>query len=139
MKRVRIYQQIISDENLRLAIQDVNRGHRRNGDHSLNKKVMEIEEHIDEYVVKLRKFIEDLVAGDEHMHKPLQRRKWDRNRVVSFKRASGLISRLGQLRNCNSQRILERYYQPNTMFNLKKVVRRECRRLQRLYPPYRAA
>ena len=79
MKRVRIYQQIISDENLRLAIQDVNRGHRRNGDHSLNKKVMEIEEHIDEYVVKLRKFIEDLVAGDEHMHKPLQRRKWDRN------------------------------------------------------------
>ena len=40
---------------------------------------MEIEEHIDEYVVKLRKFIEDLVAGDEHMHKPLQRRKWDRN------------------------------------------------------------
>ena len=63
----------------------------------------------------------------------------DRNRVISFKRASGLISRLGQLRNCNSQRILERYYQPNTMFNLKKVVRRECRRLQRLYPPYRAA
>lgn len=79
MKRVRIYQQIISDENLRLAIQDVNRGHRRNGDYSLNKKVMEIEEHIDEYVVKLRKFIEDLVTGDEHMHKPLQRRKWDRN------------------------------------------------------------
>lgn len=354
MKRVRIYQQIISDENLRLAIQDVNRGHRRNGDYSLNKKVMEIEEHIDEYVVKLRKFIEDLVTGDEHMHKPLQRRKWDRNadsgkgkwrdinepllwpdqyvhhavvqpmiphikrsmdkyciasvpgrgnsygvkvlkkwmkndpvgtqycaecdihhcfvevdppyvihalkrlfkdretlwlcdalmeygvligaffsawflhlllqpldlmihqkqygvshylrqifrvgftprvakahgdlsekkqrhrrpripsalgyrfghgytilrkhnlfrlkqalhtyyhrrdrnRVISFKRASGLISRLGQLRKCNSQRILERYYQPNTMLNLKKVVRRECRRLQRLYPPYRAA
>lgn len=70
MKRVRIYQQIISDENLRLAIQDVNRGHRRNGDYSLNKKVMEIEEHIDEYVVKLRKFIEDLVTGDEHMHNP---------------------------------------------------------------------
>ena len=42
MKRVRIYQQIISDENLRLAIQEVNRGHRRNGDYSLNKKGMEI-------------------------------------------------------------------------------------------------
>ena len=79
MKRVRIYQQIISDENLRLAIQEVNRGHRRNGDHSLNKKVLEIEAHVDEYVVKLRKFIDDLVTGDEHMHKPLQRRKWDRN------------------------------------------------------------
>ena len=61
MKRVRIYQQIISDENLRLAIQEVNRGHRRNGDHSLNKKVLEIEAHVDEYVVKLRKFIEEYV------------------------------------------------------------------------------
>lgn len=63
----------------------------------------------------------------------------DRNRVISFKRASGLISRLGQLRKCNSQRILERYYQPKTMFDLKKVVRKECRRLQLLYPPYQAA
>lgn len=79
MKRVRIYQQIISDENLRLAIQEVNRGHRRNGDHSLNRKVLEIEAHEDEYVAKLRKFIQDLVTGDEHMHRPLQRRRWDRN------------------------------------------------------------
>ena len=63
----------------------------------------------------------------------------DRNRVISFKRASGLISRLGQLRKCNSQKILERYYQPKTMFDLKKVVRRECRRLQLLYPSYVAA
>ena len=63
----------------------------------------------------------------------------DRNRVISFKRASGLISRLGQLRKCNSQKILERFYQPKTMFDLKKVVRRECRRLQALYPPYVAA
>ena len=61
------------------------------------------------------------------------------NRVISFKRASGLISRLGQLRKCNSQKILERFYQPKTMFDLKKVVRRECRRLQALYPPYVAA
>lgn len=79
MKRVRIYQQILSDENLLLAIDEVNRGHRRNGDHSLNKKVLEIEANKAEYVVKLRKFIEALVTGDEHMHKPLQRRKWDRN------------------------------------------------------------
>ena len=63
----------------------------------------------------------------------------DRNRVISFKRASGLISRLGQLRKCDCQRILERYYQPKTMFDLKKVVRKECRRLQKLYPPYQAA
>ncbi len=79
MKRVRVYQQIISDENLRLAIQDVNVGHRRNGDHSLNKTVMEIEAHIDEYVVRLRAFIEALVTGDEHMHPPMKRRRWDRN------------------------------------------------------------
>lgn len=370
MKRVRVYQQIISDENLRLAIREVNRGHRRNGDHSLNKKVLEIESHVDEYVVKLRQFIQDLVSGDAQMNKPLRRRHWDRNadggrgkwrdinepllwpdqyvhhavmqpmiphimrgmdryciasvpgrgnsygvkalkkwmkndpagtryavecdiyhcfeeldppyvinalkrlfkgretlwlcdammkygvligaffsawflhltlqpldlmihqskygvshylrqmdnftifgsnkrrlrrllkdmkrwlaaiglklketwqifptasrmpsalgyrfgrgytllrkhnlfrlkqalhlyyyrrdrnRAVSYKRASGLISRLGQLRKCNSHQILERFYQPKTMFDLKKVVRKECRRLQALYPPYAAA
>lgn len=46
----------------------------------------------------------------------------DRNRVISFKRVSGLISRLGQLHKCNSQKILERYCQTKTMFGLKKVV-----------------
>ena len=139
MKRVRVYQQIRSEENLRLAIQEVCASHRRNGDHSLNKKVLEIEANLDDYVKKLDKFIQDLVSGDAHMNKPIKRRRWDRNRVISFKRASGLISRLGQLRKCNSQKILERYYQPKTMFDLKKVVRRECRRLQALYPPYVAA
>lgn len=79
MKRVRIYQQILSDENLSLAIDDVNRGHRRNPDHSLNKTVLEIEANKDEYVVKLREFIIALVTGDKHMHRPLQRRRWDRN------------------------------------------------------------
>ena len=63
----------------------------------------------------------------------------DRSRVISFKRASGLISRLGQLRKCNCQDILKEHYQPKTMFELKKVVRKECRRLQKLYPPYVAA
>lgn len=79
MKRVRVYEQIISDENLRLAIQEVNRGHRRNGDHSLNKTVLDVETHTDEYVEKLRKFIQDLVSGDAHMNKPIRRRRWDRN------------------------------------------------------------
>lgn len=321
MKRVRVYKEIISDENLRLAIREVNAGHRRNGNHSLNKKVIEIENNMDEYVEKLRAFIQGLVDGDEHMHPPIKRRRWDRNadsgkgkwrdinepllwpdqyvhhavvqpmiphimrsmdryciasvpgrgnsygvkalkkwmkndvegtkyccecdiyhcfeeldppyviealkrvfkdtetlwlcdaimeygvligaffsawflhltlqpldlmihqkqygvshyvrqmdnftifgsnkrkhnlfrlkqslhlyyyrrdrnRVISFKRASGLISRLGQLRKCNHQQILDRHYQPKTMFALKKVVRKECRRLQALYPPYQAA
>lgn len=58
MKRVRVYKEIISDENLRLAIQEVNAGHRRNGNHSLNKKVIEIENNMDEYVEKLRAFIQ---------------------------------------------------------------------------------
>ena len=79
MKRVRVYKEIISDENLRLAIQEVNAGHRRNGNHSLNKKVIEIENNMDEYVEKLRAFIQGLVDGDEHMHPPLKRRRWDRN------------------------------------------------------------
>lgn len=79
MKRVRVYKEIISDENLRLAIREVNAGHRRNGNHSLNKKVIEIENNMDEYVEKLRAFIQGLVDGDEHMHPPLKRRRWDRN------------------------------------------------------------
>ncbi len=79
MKRVRVYQQIKSDENLRLSIRKVNAGHRRNPDHSLNKTVLEIEAHEDEYVEKLRQFIEDLVSGDAHMNKPIKRRRWDRN------------------------------------------------------------
>ena len=64
MKRVRVYKEIISDENLRLAIREVNAGHRRNGNHSLNKKVIEIENNMDEYVEKLRAFIQGLVDGD---------------------------------------------------------------------------
>lgn len=76
MKRVRVYQQILSEDNLRLAIREVNRGHRRNGDHSLNKKVLEIEANMDQYVAELRRFIEDLVSGDAHMHPPLKRRRW---------------------------------------------------------------
>ena len=79
MKRVRVYQQILSEENLRLAIQEVCRSHRRNGDHSLNKKVLEIEANLDDYVKLLHKFIEDLVSGDAHMNKPIKRRRWDRN------------------------------------------------------------
>lgn len=63
MKRVRVYKEIISDENLRLAIREVNAGHRRNGNHSLNKKVIEIENNMDEYVEKLRAFIQGLVDG----------------------------------------------------------------------------
>lgn len=90
MKRVRVYKEIISDENLRLAIQEVNAGHRRNGNHSLNKKVIEIENNMDEYVEKLRAFIQGLVDGDEHMHPPLKRRRWDRN-ADSF--ANAIISR----------------------------------------------
>ncbi len=34
---------------------------------------------MDEYVAELRRFIEDLVSGDAHMHPPLKRRRWDRN------------------------------------------------------------
>ena len=79
MKRVRVYQQIRSEENLRLAIQEVCASHRRNGDHSLNKKVLEIEANLDDYVKKLDKFIQDLVSGDAHMNKPIKRRRWDRN------------------------------------------------------------
>lgn len=79
MKRVRVYQEILSDENLRLAIEEVNRGHRRNGDHNLNKTVLKVEANMDEYVEQLRDLIQALVRGDAHMNKPIRRRRWDRN------------------------------------------------------------
>ena len=60
----------------------------------------------------------------------------ERHRMITFRRASGLISRLGQLRKCNHTRILERFYRPSTIFDLKKTVRKGSRRLQALYPPY---
>ena len=59
MKRVGyLYEKLISDENLTLAICEVNRAHKYYKHHRINHTVERIQNHIEEYVVKLRKVIE---------------------------------------------------------------------------------
>ena len=49
---------------------------------------------------------------------------------TSYKRAAGLLSRLGQLRHCNRVRILERIYRKGTQRGLKNLIRRHARKEQ---------
>ena len=55
MKRAKdLYQKLISDENLRLAILTVNATHKWHPHHRPNKTVLRVEADIDGYVEKLR-------------------------------------------------------------------------------------
>ncbi len=51
-------------------------------------------------------------------------------RTIAFKTASGLLSRIGQLKHCDSRTIREKYVAPIGINKLKEVVRRESQRQQ---------
>ena len=55
---------------------------------------------------------------------------------TSYKRAAGLLSRLGQLRHCNRVRILERIYRKGTQRKLKNIIREHARREQKRWNMY---
>lgn len=75
MKRTgNLWNQIISNKNLFQAIEEVNKSHRWSAPGKPNKKVVEIDLHKPEYVVKLRKVIEDF-----KQHPTIAKRRWDRN------------------------------------------------------------
>lgn len=75
MKRIgNLWNQIISNKNLFQAIEEVNKSHRWCSPGKPNKKVVEIELHKAEYVVKLREVIEDF-----KQHPTVPKRRWDRN------------------------------------------------------------
>lgn len=59
------------------------------------------------------------------------KKKLDANKHISFKLASGLLSRIGQLKHCNSQNARVKYVDPIGIKNLKEVVRYESKRRQR--------
>lgn len=59
------------------------------------------------------------------------KKKLDANKRISFKLASGLLSRIGQLKHCNSQSARVKYVDPVGIKNLKEVVRYENKRRQR--------
>ena len=76
LKRVNnLYGKMISDANIRQAIEDVNKSHRWYGNHKPNKTVMWIETTIDERVKDLRTIIEEGFDATE----PTVKRRYDRN------------------------------------------------------------
>lgn len=75
MKRVDdLWQEIVSDKNLTEAIDAVNKSHRWCVPGKPNKKVVEVELHKPEYVVMLRKEIEDFIQAPTK-----KKRRWDKN------------------------------------------------------------
>jgi len=56
------------------------------------------------------------------------KKRLDAGKPISIKQASGLISRIGQLKNCNSHKIRVKYVDPIGIKNLKEVVRYESKR-----------
>lgn len=58
------------------------------------------------------------------------KKRLDAGKPITFAQASGLLSRAGQLKHCNSQKIREKYIDPIGVRNLKEVVRNESKRRQ---------
>ena len=59
------------------------------------------------------------------------KKRLDTQKPIAFKQASGLLSRIGQLRHCDSHNIRVKYVDPIGVKNLKEVVRHESKRRQR--------
>lgn len=76
MKRIgNLYEKLISDENLKLALFEVNKSHRWYPRHRPNRTVMWIESDIDARVADLRRIIEEgFVPGEV-----VTRKKWDKS------------------------------------------------------------
>lgn len=56
------------------------------------------------------------------------KKKMDAGKDISFQQAAGLLSRIGQLKHCNSHKIRVKYVDPIGVKNLKEVVRHESKR-----------
>jgi len=59
------------------------------------------------------------------------KKRLDAGKPISFKLASGLLSRCGQLKHCDSHSVRVKYVDPIGVKNLKEVVRNESKRRQR--------
>lgn len=80
MKRVNhLYEKMISEENLRLAILEVNMTHRWYPRHRPNKTVAMIERDLPHYVDELRKVLDGLIDGTSVLSPPKQRVRWDKS------------------------------------------------------------
>lgn len=80
MKRQRnLYEKLISDENLTRAIEEVNATHRWYPRHRPNKTTLWVESDIPARVVELRAYIEKLLSGEEQLHEPTKRLRYDKS------------------------------------------------------------
>lgn len=70
-----LYQKLITDENLRRAILEVNKTHRWNPRHRPNKTVARIEKDVDGYVAALRRIINKGFVP----HPPAIKRRYDKS------------------------------------------------------------
>ena len=59
------------------------------------------------------------------------KKRLDAGKPIMFAQASGLLSRAGQLKHCNSYTIRVKYIDPIGVKHLKEVVRNESKRRQR--------
>lgn len=59
------------------------------------------------------------------------KKRLDAEKPIAFRQASGLLSRIGQLKHCDSHEIRVKYVDPIGVKNLKEVVRHESKRRQR--------
>ena len=80
MKRVKnLFEPLISDSNLELAIHDVNASHRWLPKHKPNKTVAWVEEDIPARVKDLREIIIGIIDGTVQLTPPLKKRRYDRS------------------------------------------------------------
>ena len=76
MKRANnLYQKLISEENLRRAIFEVNRTHRYHPHHRANRTVLRVEADLDHYVCQLR----DIFNNGYEAAMPRLARRWDKS------------------------------------------------------------
>ena len=80
MKRARnLYEKLVSDENLRQALLEVNLTHRWYPCHRPNRTVRWVEMDIDSRVRELRRIINGMIEDSMHLAPPKQKRRWDKS------------------------------------------------------------
>lgn len=80
MKRVNhLYEQLVSDDNLKLALLEVNATHRWYPGHKPNRTVRWVEKDIPQRVEDLREIINGLIDGTQSLQPPKQKHRYDKS------------------------------------------------------------
>ena len=74
-----LYNKLISDDNLRLSLLEVNATHRWYPRHRPNKTVQWVEMDVDARVRELRRIISGMVEGSIRLPRPKKRTRWDKS------------------------------------------------------------